>query len=157
MARNVTETSSTRVGARCVAILRITSQTRPCGLGIPGIGRIGYGFITPHKGILRFWAIWGDLGHTRPITGNFDTLLGSAKGFLFGKSLADAEAWGNTPDERKLMRWNAKTQVTFWEYPQPIANDSAATYRKSNLQDYACTYSEGSVTVINSDSCTCLI
>lgn len=74
---------------------------------------------------------------------DLDTLLGSAKGFLFGKWLADAEAWGTTPDERKLMRWNAKTQVTFWEYPQPVANDSAATYRKSNLQDYACTYSEG--------------
>ena len=74
---------------------------------------------------------------------DLDTLLGSVKGFLFGKWLADAEAWGTTPDERKLMRWNAKTQVTFWEYPQPVANNSAAVYRKSNLQDYACTYSEG--------------
>ena len=41
-----------------------------------------------------------------------DSLLGSAKGFLFGKWLADAEAWGATPSEKKLMRWNAKTQAT---------------------------------------------
>jgi alpha-N-acetylglucosaminidase len=51
---------------------------------------------------------------------DLDTLLASSRGFLLGRWLADAEAWGVTPDEKKLMRWNAKTQVTFWEYPVSI-------------------------------------
>jgi alpha-N-acetylglucosaminidase len=34
--------------------------------------------------------------------------------------------------------WNAKTQVTFWEYQQPDPNNASAVYRLSTLQDYAC-------------------
>ena len=44
-----------------------------------------------------------------------DTLLGSSQGFLFGAWLADSEKHGTTAEEKQLMRWNAKTQVTFWE------------------------------------------
>ena len=44
-----------------------------------------------------------------------DDLLGSSQGFLFGKWLADSARHGATAEEKELMRWNAKTQVTFWE------------------------------------------
>mgnify|MGYP002834543352 FL=1 len=44
-----------------------------------------------------------------------DDLLGSSQGFLFGKWLADSERHGTSAEEKELMRWNAKTQVTFWE------------------------------------------
>ena len=69
---------------------------------------------------------------------DMDRLLGTAAGFLFGRWVQESKHWGTTADEKKLMAWNAKTQVTFWEYPQPIAGDPSAVYRPSNLQDYAC-------------------
>ena len=67
-----------------------------------------------------------------------DILLGSSQGFLFGKWIADSEKHGTTAAEKQLMRWNAKTQVTFWEYPQPDPDDPGGVMKPSNLQDYAC-------------------
>ena len=67
-----------------------------------------------------------------------DTLLGSSQGFLFGKWIADSEKHGTTAAEKQLMRWNAKTQITFWEYPQPDPDDPGGVMKPSNLQDYAC-------------------
>ena len=70
---------------------------------------------------------------------DLDTLLGAAPGFLFGRWVADSALWGVGKDEVQLMQWNAKTQVTFWEYPQPVAGAAPGTpFRASNLQDYAC-------------------
>ena len=63
-----------------------------------------------------------------------DTLLGSSQGFLFGAWVASSEKHGTTAAEKELMRWNAKTQVTFWEYPQPDPEDLGGVMRPSNLQ-----------------------
>jgi len=57
--------------------------------------------------------------------------------FSASRWLRDAEAHGESDGEKTMMRWNAATQVTFWEYPQPIVNDTSE-FRMSNLQDYAC-------------------
>jgi alpha-N-acetylglucosaminidase len=67
-----------------------------------------------------------------------DTILQTSRGFLLGEWIASARKHGETADEKKLLEWNAKTQVTFWEYPQPQINSSTATFKPSNLQDYAC-------------------
>lgn len=68
---------------------------------------------------------------------DLDTVLLSATGFLFGSWVQDAERHGTTPAEVTMMRWNAMTQVSFWEYPQPL-EPNGTVYRISTLQDYAC-------------------
>ena len=69
---------------------------------------------------------------------DLDELLGSSQGFLFGKWLADSQKHGGTAAEKQLMRWNAQTQVTYWEYPQPDPTRPGGAMHPSNLQDYAC-------------------
>lgn len=45
-----------------------------------------------------------------------DDLLGTNKEFLLGKWIADASALGTNPDEKKLLVWNAKQQITCWGF-----------------------------------------
>lgn len=81
---------------------------------------------------------WGD--ELLALLDELDTLVGTSQGFLFGKWVADSERHGTVAAEKQLMRWNAKTQVTFWEYPQPDPENPGGAMKPSNLQDYACTY-----------------
>ena len=67
-----------------------------------------------------------------------DKVLGTSQGFLFGAWVDAAQRLGTTADEKELYGWNAKMQVTFWEYPQPDPTNSSAVFRPSTLQDYAC-------------------
>ena len=67
-----------------------------------------------------------------------DKVLGTSQGFLFGAWVDAAQKLGTTADEKELYGWNAKMQVTFWEYPQPDPTNSSAVFRPSTLQDYAC-------------------
>lgn len=45
---------------------------------------------------------------------DFDALLSTNAHFLVGKWIEDARALGSNREERKLMEWNAKRQITDW-------------------------------------------
>ena len=49
---------------------------------------------------------------------DMDTLAGTRKEFLLGSWIADARAWGQTPDEKKLCEENARALLTTWTVPQ---------------------------------------
>ncbi len=49
---------------------------------------------------------------------DMDALAGTRKEFLLGSWLADARAWGETPEEKNLCEWNARTLLTTWTVPQ---------------------------------------
>jgi hypothetical protein len=49
---------------------------------------------------------------------DMDELAGTRKEFLLGVWIADARAWGETPEEKNLCEWNARTLLTTWTVPQ---------------------------------------
>jgi alpha-N-acetylglucosaminidase len=49
---------------------------------------------------------------------DMDQLAGTRKEFLLGAWIADARAWGETPAEKNLCEWNARTLLTTWTVPQ---------------------------------------
>ena len=49
---------------------------------------------------------------------DLDELAGTRPELLLGAWIADARAWGETPDEKNLCEWNARTLLTTWTVPQ---------------------------------------
>jgi hypothetical protein len=45
---------------------------------------------------------------------DFDRLMGANEHFLLGKWLAGARAWGADAEEKALLEWGAKRQITDW-------------------------------------------
>jgi len=45
---------------------------------------------------------------------DMDSLLTSHPRFLLGKWIEAAKSWGNNDEEKRLMEWNARNQVTLW-------------------------------------------
>lgn len=45
---------------------------------------------------------------------DFDRLLGTNEHFLLGKWLAGARSWGGNKEEKALIEWGAKRQITDW-------------------------------------------
>eukprot|EP01060_Flectonema_neradi_P005327 TRINITY_DN1352_c0_g1_i1.p1 TRINITY_DN1352_c0_g1~~TRINITY_DN1352_c0_g1_i1.p1 ORF type:complete len:783 (+),score=171.53 TRINITY_DN1352_c0_g1_i1:51-2351(+) len=74
-----------------------------------------------------------ELGH------DMDKVLSSVESFLFGTWLSASAKWGGgDAATSKLMVWNAKTQVTFWNYPQPSpSNETGPVNQIPGLMDYA--------------------
>ena len=48
---------------------------------------------------------------------DMDRLAGTRKEFLLGAWIADARAWGVTPEEKNLCEWNARSLLTVWSVP----------------------------------------
>jgi alpha-N-acetylglucosaminidase len=48
---------------------------------------------------------------------DMDRLAGTRKEFLLGAWIADARAWGVTPEEKDLCEWNARSLLTVWSVP----------------------------------------
>eukprot|EP00727_Mastigamoeba_balamuthi_P000360 m51a1_g10320 putative alpha-n-acetylglucosaminidase (729) ;mRNA; f:42273-44597 len=53
-----------------------------------------------------------------------DALMGATPGTLLGRWVADARAWGRTEEQRALLEFNARNQVTRWG-PDANINDYA--------------------------------
>ena len=68
-----------------------------------------------------------------------DAVMASTPGFLTGTWVQDAERWGlGDASATRLMSWNARTQITFWEYPQPaVTNATGPVNQIPFLMDYA--------------------
>ena len=49
---------------------------------------------------------------------DLDALAGTRKEFLLGAWIADARAWGATPEEKNLCEWNARALLTDWTVPE---------------------------------------
>ena len=49
---------------------------------------------------------------------DMDRLAGTRREFMLGPWLADARAWGDTPEEKNLCEWNARTLLTTWTVPE---------------------------------------
>lgn len=49
---------------------------------------------------------------------DMDELVGTRREFLFGTWIADARAWGRTPQEKSLCEWNARVLLTDWTVPE---------------------------------------
>jgi alpha-N-acetylglucosaminidase len=49
---------------------------------------------------------------------DMDRLAATRPELLFGVWLADARAWGDTPGEKDLCEWNARTLLTTWTVPE---------------------------------------
>jgi alpha-N-acetylglucosaminidase len=47
-----------------------------------------------------------------------DKLAGTRGEWLLGTWIDDARAWGETPDQKNLCEWNARTLLTTWTVPQ---------------------------------------
>ena len=72
------------------------------------------------------------------LANDMDLVLSSVESFLFGTWIQSAEAWGTDTNTTALMRWNAITQVTVWEYPQPSASNATGPINQlPGLMDYA--------------------
>lgn len=59
------------------------------------------------------------------IVDDTDAILGSNVNFLLGRWIADARAWGASPEEADLLEFNARNQVTLWG-PAGNINDYAS-------------------------------
>lgn len=77
-----------------------------------------------HKAIIRAFQA-KDTAQLRQLSGkmlgllrDMDELAGTRKEFLLGAWIADARAWGSTPEEKDLCEWNARTLLTTWTVPQ---------------------------------------
>jgi alpha-N-acetylglucosaminidase len=77
-----------------------------------------------HKAILRAFAA-KDATRLRLLSDkmlgllrDMDELAGTRKEFLLGTWIADARAWGETPADKNLCEWNARTLLTDWTVPQ---------------------------------------
>lgn len=49
---------------------------------------------------------------------DLDEMLSTHEQFLFGRWIDDARKKGKDPEEKKLLEWNASTQVTLWSSPE---------------------------------------
>jgi len=56
---------------------------------------------------------------------DMDALLATRAEFLLGKWIADARRWGNTEEEKALLEWNARTQITLWGPKDSVLHDYA--------------------------------
>ncbi|MBJ6367694.1 alpha-N-acetylglucosaminidase [Snuella sp. CAU 1569] len=45
---------------------------------------------------------------------DIDELVGTREELLLGKNLEDAKRWGQTPDEKAILEWNARQILTLW-------------------------------------------
>lgn len=77
-----------------------------------------------HKAIIRAFKA-GDAAQLQALSGkmlgllrDMDALAGTRREFLLGAWIAEARAWGETPAEKDLCEWNARTLLTTWTVPQ---------------------------------------
>ncbi|MBW7864423.1 MAG: alpha-N-acetylglucosaminidase [Candidatus Hydrogenedentes bacterium] len=56
---------------------------------------------------------------------NMDRLLATRPEFLLGKWLEDAKRWGNNEEEKRLLEWNARNQITLWGPADGVLHDYA--------------------------------
>eukprot|EP01061_Rhynchopus_euleeides_P033960 TRINITY_DN5757_c0_g3_i1.p1 TRINITY_DN5757_c0_g3~~TRINITY_DN5757_c0_g3_i1.p1 ORF type:complete len:789 (+),score=233.10 TRINITY_DN5757_c0_g3_i1:42-2408(+) len=68
-----------------------------------------------------------------------NSIVATVPGFSMGLWVENAKKWGNNDtNTTALMSWNARTQVTFWEYPQPpSSNETGPATVIPTLLDYA--------------------
>lgn len=45
---------------------------------------------------------------------DYDRLMGTSEHLLLGRWLAGARSWGSTPEDKALLEWGAKRQITEW-------------------------------------------
>lgn len=55
-----------------------------------------------------------------------DTLLATREEFLLGRWLADAVRWAGNDEERRLLEWNARNQITLWGPRDSVLHDYAS-------------------------------
>jgi alpha-N-acetylglucosaminidase len=56
---------------------------------------------------------------------DLDELLGTRRELLLGRWLADARRWGASDADRRLLDWNARTQITLWGPPDSMLHGYA--------------------------------
>ena len=86
-----------------------------------------------HKDTARFKmasARFLELGH------DLDVFLGARPGYLFGKWVSDARAWGKDPAEADYYEKNARTIVTTWMGRDQMLNDYAGRDWNGLLSGY---------------------
>ncbi|CAG7817662.1 unnamed protein product [Allacma fusca] len=67
---------------------------------------------------------------------DMDSVLSTDKNFLLGKWISDAEAWGTTSEEKRLLRYNALNQITLWG-PNGEIVDYAAKQWSGLIRDFS--------------------
>ena len=66
-----------------------------------------------------------------------DALFASDEHYLLGKWIETAKAFGTSDDEKKLLEFNARTQVTMWGPPLFSQNRQHTAIAPGSPQDYA--------------------
>ena len=66
-----------------------------------------------------------------------DALFASDENYLLGKWIETAKAFGTSDDEKKLLEFNARTQVTMWGPPLFSQNRQHTAIAPGSPQDYA--------------------
>lgn len=56
---------------------------------------------------------------------DMDRLLSARPEFLLGRWIEDAKRWGATEDEKRLLEWNARNQITLWGPSDSVLHDYA--------------------------------
>jgi alpha-N-acetylglucosaminidase len=67
---------------------------------------------------------------------DMDTVLGTRGEFLLGKWISDAKRWGETGEEKRLLEWNARTQLTLWGRRGSMLRDYARKEWNGLLRGY---------------------
>lgn len=56
---------------------------------------------------------------------DLDRLLATRPEFLLGRWLEDAKRWGDNEEEKRLLEWNARNQITLWGPADSVLHDYA--------------------------------
>ena len=76
-------------------------------------------------------------GAMETLANDTNTMVATVPGFSMGRWVEAAKTWGAGDENTTAqMSWNAKTQVTFWEYPMPSPTNSSIM-TTPGLLDYA--------------------
>ncbi|MBB4934627.1 alpha-N-acetylglucosaminidase [Lipingzhangella halophila] len=67
---------------------------------------------------------------------DLDTLLATRREYLLGPWIDRARTWGDTPEERRLLEWNARRIITVWGPRDSPLRDYAGRHWSGLVADY---------------------